>query len=209
MTRLRLLTYLLVTSGPILVWAADHFQIKHIYVKALGFLLNAPGVVFVTGLSSFGASRTLLGSVACWLLTLACLEPLLRWIEKPAQRQPDSPKAQVKVTRRTFLVASTGVASAAAVASYGFLYELRNLQLEQFTLTLPDLPPELEGLRVVLMSDWHCGPVNRPYHLGPAIDLANRCRPDLVLIPGDFTSRSGRYFVEAAELASRLRPKVA
>ena len=178
------------------------------FLKAAGMALNGPGLAFVSGLGGYAKTGSILGRVLCYLLTLLLFEPVLRWIEHPSRVQPLAPQAPAQVTRRSFLVAGSGLVSATLMGSYAGLYEIHHLQLEQFALTLPHLPPQLEGLRIVLMSDWHCGPINRPHHLRPAIQLANRCRPDLVLLPGDFVSKSGTYFSEAGELATQLRPRI-
>lgn len=211
MYRTRALVYILVTLGPLLIYLPElvgpHPRTLGLLflLKALGTALNGPGLLVVSALTGYSVARTLLGRLTCWLLTLLLLEPLLRWIERPARKDPQNTG---QVTRRALLVSGAGLASATLAAGYGGLYEIRNLKLEHYRLTLPDLPPGLEGLRLVLMADWHCGPVNRPHHLRPAIELANHCKPDLVLLPGDFISVSGSYFAEAAELAAHLHPTV-
>ncbi|MBS2035267.1 metallophosphoesterase [bacterium] len=164
-------------------------------IKALGVLLNAPGMMLLGSVFGYSLARTFWGRVLSWLLTVAMLEPLRRWI-----------RVAPKPGRRAVLLGGGVAMGGLAVGGYGSLYERKHFVLEQFALSLPDLPLELEGLRVVLMADWHCGPSCRPDDLFPAIQLANSCRPDLVLLPGDFVSRSSRYFHEAAELASQLRP---
>lgn len=212
----RRLVYILVSVGlvltclPQVVETSSRLLGVFFLLKSVGMLLNAPGLAVVATAGGYSITRTLFGKFVCWLLTLIVVEPVLRWIERPAAASATTTPSDRTglVTRRSFLVAGTGVAGAGLLSGYGCLYELRNLQLEQFVLTLPHLPPGLEGARLVLMSDWHCGPVNRPRDLRPAIRLANRCSPDLVLLPGDFTSMSGRYFAEAAELASQLHPRV-
>lgn len=212
MYRPRSLVYALVCLGLVFIYVPEMAGLSPrllglgFLCKSFGMLMHAPGLAVVTAVAGFSFARSVGGHLLCWALTLLLWEPVLRWIEKPGRRDPQN--GGVEVTRRALLLAGGGVAAAGVVAGYGTLYELRNLQLEQFRLWLPNLPPELEGTRLVLMSDWHCGPFNRPGDLRPAIELANRCRPDLVLLPGDFTSKSGRYFAEAAELVRHLRPSI-
>jgi predicted MPP superfamily phosphohydrolase len=166
-------------------------------VKAIGVILNGPGMIVMGSLFGYSFARTVLGRVLCWLVTLVLLEPVFRWAS--LGRKPG---------RRAVLAGGAATMGGLALGVYGATVERRNYVLEEFDLLLPDLAPELEGLRVVLMSDWHCGPVCRPDDLRPAIRLANSCAPDLILVPGDFISRSGEYFHEAAELASQLRPRL-
>lgn len=210
----RRLIYVLVSLGLVLAClpqvAANSSRLMGVFLllKSAGMVLNAPGLALIAATGGYSVTQTLFGKFLCWILSLIVLEPVLRWIERPGPEPAVVPERSSLVTRRSFLVAGTGVAGAGLLGGYGCLYELRNLQLEQFVLSVPDLPAGLEGVRLVLMSDWHCGPVNRPRDLRPAIKLANECSPDLVLLPGDFTSLSGRYFVEAAELASQLHPRI-
>lgn len=168
-------------------------------VKAVGVLLNAPGMMLLGSLFGYSFARTVLGRILCWLITLALLEPMLRWVERPQKKVQG---------RRAVLLGGSAAVGGLVLGGYGYLFERKHFVLEQFALSLPDLPLELEGLRVVLMADWHCGPVCRPDFLLPAIQLANRCHPDVILLPGDFISVSNRYFHEAAELASQLRPRL-
>lgn len=204
----RKLLWLFPTFGLFLIQLPDWLLLPgrwmgvELAMKAGGYALNAPGLMATTSLFGFSFSRTLWGNLVCWLFTLLLLEPLVRWMQRPARRKG----GQQAMTRRTFLVGGSTAAGALALGSYSHFYELRNLQMEGFRLWLPQLPPELEGLRVVLMADWHCGPLNRPQHLRPAMLRVNELRPDLILVPGDFVSRSGRYFSEAAELVTLLRP---
>jgi predicted MPP superfamily phosphohydrolase len=202
--------WLLSTLGLLLIQLPEWFHLPTRWLgigfalKATGLLLNGPGFGAVTAVLGYAFARTLFGNLLSWVLTLVLLEPVVGWIQGPARRNG----GQREMTRRAFLVGGSSAAGALAVGSYSHFYELRNVRVEQFRLWLPQLPPALEGLRVVLMADWHCGPLNRPHHLRPAMLLANQLRPDLVLLPGDFISRSGRYFSEAAELASMLRPGI-
>ncbi len=174
-------------------------------LSCLGWLINSPGHFVVAALFGLTNAMTFLGRPIGWALTIGLAELVARWMLRPLSQTQKTPEALMKVTRRSFLIAGSGTAGAALLTGYGCGYEMRHLQLEQFQLALPQLPLELEGLRIVLMSDWHCGPINRPDFLQRAVKMANECKPDLVFLPGDFVSRSGEFFHEAAELASCLR----
>lgn len=185
---------------PILTFLGLLISLSHprvVEIKAIGVILNAPGMMLLGSFFGYSFARTVSGRILAWLLTVAILEPLRRWI-----------RISPKPGRRAALIGGGAAVSGLVLGGYGTLYERKHYVLEQYALSLPDLPLELEGTRVVLMADWHCGPVCRPGDLFPAIQLANSCRPDVVLLPGDFVSRSSRYFHEAAELASQLRPRL-
>jgi hypothetical protein len=53
---------------------------------------------------------------------------------------------------------------------------------------LAGLPAELDGLRVVQISDLHLGPLFRAGSARRIVTLANACHPDVVVLTGDFVN---------------------
>lgn len=45
-----------------------------------------------------------------------------------------------------------------------------------------------DGLRIAHLTDVHCGRITPPEHIRAAVALANRARPDLVLMTGDYVN---------------------
>ncbi len=82
------------------------------------------------------------------------------------------------------------------------------LETTHLRFPLPNLPPELDGLRAVLISDLHRGPINTRRYLSRVIDQVNALEPDVVFIPGDFVEPGG-YIPDMARLLERLRPRIA
>ncbi|MCA9790164.1 MAG: metallophosphoesterase [Candidatus Eremiobacteraeota bacterium] len=111
-----------------------------------------------------------------------------------------------RLTRRAFL-ASGG--ATLAVAAYGAGYEREHLTFSHRDLPLRDLPPSLEGRRLVLLSDLHRGPLVSMDYLHEVIKKVNALQPDLVLLPGDFISKSPDYYPDVAEILAGLRPRIA
>ena len=96
--------------------------------------------------------------------------------------------------RRAFLRCAAGVAAAAPVAAAGFgiLVERFRLRVVVVELPVPGLPAELEGLRIVQLTDIHLGPFLSEAELARAVAMANECRPHLVALTGDLiTGRRG------------------
>lgn len=73
-----------------------------------------------------------------------------------------------------------------AGGTYGFAVEPRWLRLARIDLVLPALPPALDGLRIVQLSDLHLLPYVQPEHIRNAVALANAQQPDLVVLTGDY-----------------------
>jgi uncharacterized protein len=103
---------------------------------------------------------------------------------------------------------SAAVAGAAAAVVVGWsLFESQWVEFHEEEVTLPRLPPELDGLTVVHLSDFHLGTLS---FNGRALDRAIRWaskRPcDIVAITGDLLSRRrGEPQLEAAVAA--LEPR--
>ncbi len=98
-------------------------------------------------------------------------------------------------------VAALGVAGLAG-ASYATLVEPRHPILEHVTLRIPNLPPELAGLRIGQLSDLHLGHPYSHANTHWAVHQMERERPDLLLLTGDFVSTQPAI----ADLPDLLRP---
>lgn len=212
LTKVRKLLYL-VLWGSALLSLGSRLQFLPtplrfaMYASAL--LSNAPGVLVISKLFGYAWSRSLWGVFSSALVSTLLWEPLLRWIERPLRRHPEAPEAGGRMRRRTFLLLGTGATVGGLGVTYSTAIERHNFQLRGHKLYLPQLPPQLAGLRIVVLADMHLGPVNRPQDLRPAFALAQSLKPDLVLLPGDFVHLSSRYFSEAAELIASLKPQIA
>lgn len=194
--------------GMLSFWRALPELLRFI-LWAASVLFNGPGCLVVANWKGYVFLRTVAGRLLSALAMTLLSEPLLRWLEQPLHESELEPaQAQAQVTRRMLLLGGSAASGVLATGGYSYLWERRRFEVTHHRVGLPDLPKQLEGLRVVVLADFHCGPVNRPGDLRPAILLANQCRPDLVLLPGDFVHLSSRYFSEAAELMSLLEPRI-
>ena len=83
-------------------------------------------------------------------------------------------------------------------------FEAGWVRLHELELRLPGLPPELAGLRIAHLSDFHLGmPSRGRVATERAVDWVAERRPDLVCITGDLLSRAdGEPLLR--ELAARL-----
>ena len=81
------------------------------------------------------------------------------------------------------------------------------LAIERQEIYLRHLPPALDGLRLVHLSDFHYGPLTDSRHLERAVKAANDLRPDLIALTGDYISQDRIYAAPCAELIGRLKAK--
>jgi predicted MPP superfamily phosphohydrolase len=61
----------------------------------------------------------------------------------------------------------------------------RQLVVKRLLATWPDLPPGLEGMRIVQISDTHVGPHTSRRHLDKIAALVRAANPDLIAVTGD------------------------
>jgi len=53
---------------------------------------------------------------------------------------------------------------------------------------IKNLDPRHDGLRIAQLTDVHCGRITPREHIRAAVALANRARPDLVVMTGDYVN---------------------
>jgi uncharacterized protein len=82
-------------------------------------------------------------------------------------------------------VALAAAVTAAAGAFYAVYVERRWLRVTRTRLHFADLPPQLEGLRIALITDIHAGPLLPRRLLARVLAAAAREWPDLVAVCGD------------------------
>jgi predicted MPP superfamily phosphohydrolase len=78
------------------------------------------------------------------------------------------------------------------------------LEVTRHTVPLAGLPAAFAGLRIVQLSDLHCGRGVTPAYLREAVDLALGQRPDVIALTGDFIHKGFKHIGHVAEVLSRL-----
>jgi predicted MPP superfamily phosphohydrolase len=79
------------------------------------------------------------------------------------------------------------------------------LELNCHEIPIADLPAGLGGLRIVQLSDFHCGPRVTPKYLAEAVELAQRQDPDVVVLTGDFIHKGFKHVEWMARTLGGLR----
>jgi uncharacterized protein len=118
------------------------------------------------------------------------------------------------MTRRDFLkiARNTALGSALAggltTAGYAALFEPNRLKINQTRVQINRLPTGLDGLRIVLMSDFHLYPFTSANLIREAIHQAGTLNPDLVLLAGDFVYSEAEAADELSPMLAQLNPKL-
>ena len=88
---------------------------------------------------------------------------------------------------------------ALAAVAVGALAAMRGPYVRRVDIPVPALPPDLDGLRIVQISDLHVGPTMRLAYVQRVVDMTKELAPDLIALTGDIVDGS----------VARLGPQVA
>ena len=113
------------------------------------------------------------------------------------------------ISRRSVLTTGLRVATVggAALAGYGMFVDPFRLRVTRRTLAVRDLPRELDGLRIVQLTDIHHGPWFAMKHVREMVEQTNALDADLICLTGDFVHRSPRYIKPLAGALADLKAK--
>lgn len=100
--------------------------------------------------------------------------------------------------------ASVAVAPVAALA-YGVHVARRDAMVRELELPCANLPKDLDGLKIVQVSDIHLSPFVSREQLRRAVDQANEARADIAVVTGDLITSYGDPLDDAFAELKRLR----
>ena len=134
------------------------------------------------------------------LVEIICLFPfylgLLLWCRMP-EFQP---------VRRGFLKTAAAGLAIAPLAAAGFgIIQRDRFHLSEVQIPIPNLPKDLDGLRIVQVTDIHLSPFLSESEFARVIDMANETHAHLALVTGDLISRRGDPLDACIRQLARLR----
>jgi len=118
-------------------------------------------------------------------------------------------RGKERLSKRISAAVSAGtplreLASNLSVTARHALAEADTLTVETIRIRLKRLPKNLDGFRVVHLSDIHHSPFTSLEHISRAVEIANELKPDLCVLTGDFVSHESEYIVPMAQAMGRL-----
>ena len=197
-----LVPFTIILVMQILVWRLLREVVPLRLRKALPWgliLLHAPLVAY--GLIRFSGHR--FHGVGLWLRPLAwparyfqaiSFVLILIWVLASmvwalwVRFRPKPGPEAIELGRRAFMRKATfgGLGTLAVVGGGGMIEAYGDPEISRFDLRFPDLPEGFEGFRILHLSDLHAGPLAGLKVLKRWRLLAERERPDVLIITGDF-----------------------
>jgi predicted MPP superfamily phosphohydrolase len=141
------------------------------------------------------------GLAQLWLFTSSGGYGLHLLVRKLARRIP------FDASRRRLLNSASGALLAApfAVAGYGYLVERTNFRVREVDIRIPGLHPDLDGLRLLQLTDIHLSPFLSVRELEHVIRASNETRPHLALVTGDMISSRGDPLDDCLRLLATVK----
>ena len=83
--------------------------------------------------------------------------------------------------------------------------EASSLSLERVEIELKRLPKKLDGFKIIHLSDFHHSPFTNLEHIERAVKIANRLKPDMFILTGDYVSHEKKYIAPVAKVLGTLK----
>lgn len=204
----------LLTAGFVL-FLAGFFGIRLVLYDDLRILENAAviwmGIIFFLFVLRLGWDAA---QFAAWALAVVkrSMTPSAATPDHDAANEPadpwrgpanGAPAPAVTITRRALLARGATITAgvgAGALSFAGVRSAFHDITTPEVVVRLPRLPRALDGFRIAVLTDLHVGPFLRRSFVQRATEIANRLRPDAVVICGDLVD------IAPASVASDLEP---
>jgi hypothetical protein len=122
-------------------------------------------------------------------------------------RTPPAAELLPDPSRRYFFRTASALAGAAPFFSvmYGFAAERLDYHLRRVDIPTANLPPALDGMKIVQLSDIHLSGYMSRADVRRAVEMANAERADLAVVTGDFITGAADPLADCIEEISQLR----
>lgn len=157
----------------------------------------------------------LYGAVLLWglvFMPFLALPSMLAWalsrIVRRIARRENRPEVIGSWTRRKWLGAaalSLPVIGTFLTTTIG-MPQMKRFRVREISVTLPELPEALDGLRIAHLTDTHVGKFTKGEVLKEIIAATNALEADLVLFTGDLIDNTIRDLPQAIEMLQQLNP---
>jgi uncharacterized protein len=125
----------------------------------------------------------------------------------PATSTPAAAEMVPDPSRRYFFRAASALAGATPFLSvmYGFAAERLDYRIHRIEIPTANLPPALDGMKIVQLSDIHLSGYMSRTDVRRAVEMANELGADLAVITGDFITGAADPLADCVDEIRQLR----
>jgi predicted MPP superfamily phosphohydrolase len=197
------------------VWSGPRHLLQALWlaagllVLATVFDLLVGPVIPRRGLGPWGLAVSRLWLIASCIGYLAVTAVgSTEWLSQPAiAALPAVPREGLELARSTVFRYATYLAGSLPVlaTAYGVMVGRRRYRIVTVEVPITDLPPSLDGMRIVQLSDLHIGDFMPRAAIRRAVDIANTLQADLAVVTGDVINDAHDPLEDCIAELSRLR----
>jgi len=136
---------------------------------------------------------------AVFTVFLVVLFAVLERIPRPETAFSPARRRALRTIRAAAMIAPT------AAFGYAMLIGRTNIHLREQSIPIPGLHPDLDGLRLVQLSDIHLSPFLSVHDLERAVAIANETKAHIALVTGDLISLRGDPLDDCIDRLQALR----
>jgi len=161
--------------------------------------------VFAVGATGMSLAFVLEVALMCSLPFSGALGLFGRFLDWLRKRKTAGTGRPVDENRRVFLKAAAAALPALSLGTgaMGIARGFGPIRTPVIEMAFPHLPPGLDGLKILHLSDLHLGMYQRLADLEEALVSAERHAPDLILVTGDVSDRL-KILPEALDMIAQL-----
>ncbi len=191
-----------------------------LYLPVLFMLMNIPLLLihFDPGAFEEGFARDYVmmpfyayETLSVVVALVAILTGLLKLLSKAIKRFAVKPReADIKPSesRRAFIrTGAIGLGAYTFAGSLHSIYTREDYRIDRVKLYLNDLPPQLEGLTISMISDIHSGMYMLEDDMLKYTEAVNNLGADLIVMPGDFITSQNSEILPLTKAFSGLKSK--
>lgn len=101
-------------------------------------------------------------------------------------------------------LAAAGLVTVSSASFYASVIEPFNYELTETDIALRDLPESFDGFRIAHLTDVHHSRLVSIGEVRRVVEMANRARPDMIVLTGDYTTSRRSYIEPCAESLGSL-----
>jgi uncharacterized protein len=195
--------------------AIDGFRMTRVHVIPSDNVIDIfAGLWFTSALLSYVAVKVVRGIDRLW----TSLRSAAHRNYPPAASSSPAPVSETRTpaaaaelllnpSRRYFFRTASALAGATPFLSvmYGFAAERLDYRVRRVDIPTANLPPALDGMKIVQLSDIHLSGYMSRADVRRAVEMANAEGADLAVVTGDLITGAGDPLADCVEEISQLR----